>query len=137
MENKWKINLVAFLLVLTQSCSWHNFAPTAGAGIGAGVGSLGGAGGAIAGGLAGGAIGQIIEKSSDPRNANKVKALEALSRGDAEQLIQVALDDQKGWVEKTLDGLINLLVLAGIGFALWNVIPILYSRYLHKKNLKS
>ena len=133
MATRWKIKFALSLVALMPSCSWHNFAPTTGAGIGAGVGSLGGAGGAIAGGLAGGAIGQIIEKSSETENANKVKALEALSKGDAQALIEAGLADQKGWVEKTLDGIFDLMIIAGVGFALWNFIPIFYSRYLHRK----
>ena len=133
MADKWKINLVLLLVVLLPSCSWHDFAPMTGGAIGAGVGSVGGVGTAIMGGASGSAIGTIISKSHDEETKNKVKALEALTRGDAEALIEAGLEDQKGWIEKTLDGLIELLIIAGIGFALWNFIPIFYSRYLHKK----
>ena len=125
--------LSAWIYFCCCGCSWHNFAPTAGAGIGAGIGSVGGVGGAIGGGMAGGAIGQIIEKSSDEETKHKVEAFEALTRGDAQALIEAGLADQKGWIETTLDSLIELLIIAGIGFGLWNFIPILYSRYLHKK----
>jgi len=122
---------IAWSLVVCVGCSWHNFAPTAGAGIGAGIGSIGGQ--PILGGLAGGAIGQIIEKSSDEDIKEKVEAFEALSKGEASKMIELSMKDQKGWIESTLDNLWDLLILCGIGFALWNFVPILYSRYLHKK----
>ena len=125
--------LSAWIYFICCGCSWHNFAPTAGAGIGAGIGSIGGVGGAVGGGLAGGAIGQIIEKSSDEDIKEKVEAFEALSKGEASKMIELSMKDQKGWIESTLDNLWDLLILCGIGFALWNFVPILYSRYLHKK----
>ena len=120
-------------------CSWHNLAPTGLAGVGAGVGSLGGVGGAVAGGLAGGAIGQIIEKSEDADEsmAQKVEMVKALTEGDAKKLIEAGLADQKGWIEQTIDSIIDLAILCGIGLLLWNILPILYSRYLHKKTLKN
>jgi hypothetical protein len=123
--------LSAWVYFICCGCSWHNFAPTAGAGIGAGIGSIGGQ--PILGGLAGGAVGQIIEKSSDEDIKEKVEAFEALSKGEASKMIELSMKDQKGWIESTLDNLWDLLILCGIGFALWNFVPILYSRYLHKK----
>ena len=134
-----KIEQLLILLLLCAwslifcSCSWHNFAPTAGAGIGAGVGSIGGVGGAIGGGLAGGAIGQIIEKSSDEDIKEKVEAFEALSKGEASKMIELSMKNQQGWIETTLGKLWDILIICGVGFALWNFAPILYSRYLHKK----
>ena len=134
-----KILIIANVLVWTfviccTGCSWHNFAPTAGAGIGAGIGSVGGVPGAIGGGLAGGAVGQIIEKSHDEEVEAKIDAVDDfLNRGDATKLIEQQMGDQKGWVEETIDGVINLIILCVIGLVLWNVVPILYSRFLHKK----
>ena len=130
---------VTWFVFCCLGCSWHNLAPTGLAGVGAGVGSLGGAGGAIAGGLAGGAVGQIIEKSADADEsmAQKVEMVKALSEGDAKKLIEAGLADQKGWIEQTIDSIIDLAILCGVGLLLWNILPILYSRYLHKKTLKN
>lgn len=130
---------VLWFIVSCSGCSWHNLAPTGLAGVGAGVGSLGGVGGAVAGGLAGGAIGQIIEKSEDADEsmAQKVEMVKALTEGDAKKLIEAGLADQKGWIEQTIDSIIDLAILCGIGLLAWNILPIFYSRYLHKKTLKS
>ena len=130
---------VSWFIFSCSGCSWHNLAPTGLAGVGAGVGSLGGVGGAVAGGLAGGAIGQIIEKSEDADEsmAQKVEIVKALTEGDAKKLIEAGLADQKGWIEQTIDSIIDLAILCGVGLLLWNILPILYSRYLHKKTLKT
>ncbi len=121
-------------MICCSGCSWHNFAPTALAGAGAGIGSIGGIPGAIGGGFAGGAIGQIIEKSHDEEIEAKIQAVdEFLNKGDATKLIAESMGEQKGWIESTIDNLIDLMILGGIGLLLWNVVPIIYSRYLHKK----
>ena len=69
--------------------------------------------------------------------AQKVEMVKALTEGDAKKLIEAGLADQKGWVEQTIDSIIDLAILCGIGLLLWNILPILYSRYLHKKTLKN
>lgn len=126
--------LIFLFVVFSTGCSWHNFAPTAGAGVGSALGSVGGVPGAIGGGMAGGAIGQIIEKSHDEEVSAKIDAVDDfLNRGDATALIEQSMGEQKGWVEQTTDGIVDFIILCVIGLVLWNVVPILYSRFLHKK----
>ena len=84
--------------------------------------------------MAGGAIGQIIEKSHDEEVSAKIDAVDDfLNRGDATALIEQSMGEQKGWVEQTTDGIVDFIILCVIGLVLWNVVPILYSRFLHKK----
>ena len=84
--------------------------------------------------MVGGAVGQIIEKSHDEEVSKKIDAVDdLLNRGDATALIEQSIGEQKGWIEQTIDGVINLIILCVIGLVLWNVVPILYSRFLHKK----
>ena len=84
--------------------------------------------------MAGGAIGQIIEKSHDEEVEAQIDALDDfLNKGDATALIEQSMGEQKGWMEQTIDGIVDFIILCVIGLVLWNVVPILYSRFLHKK----
>ena len=84
--------------------------------------------------MAGGAVGQIIEKSHDEEVEAKIEAVEDfLNKGDATKLIEQQIGDQRGWIEQAIDGVVNFFIICVIGLVLWNVVPILYSRFLHKK----
>jgi hypothetical protein len=105
--------------------------PTIGGGLGAGVGSIGGVGGAIAGGMSGAAVGSILKGDDDVKKmASTVKAI---SEGDVQGLIEQGLLEQRSLFDQIIDGIYDLLLLCGVGVGLWILVPIIYSRHLHKK----
>ena len=105
--------------------------PTIGGGLGAGVGSIGGVGGAIAGGMSGAAVGSILKGDADVKKmASTVKAI---SEGDVQVLLEQGLLEQSSLFDQIIDGIYDLLLLCGVGVGLWILVPIIYSRHLHKK----
>ena len=120
-----------FLLLLLGGCSMRSLYPTIGGGIGAGIGSIGGVGGAIVGGTSGAAVGSILKGDDDVKKmASTVKAI---SEGDVQGLIKQGLLEQRSLFDQIIDGIYDLLLLCGVGVGLWILLPIFYSRYLHKK----
>ena len=105
--------------------------PTIGGGVGAGVGSIGGPGGAVVGGLSGAAVGSILKGDDDVKKISST--VKAISEGDVQGLIQQGLLEQRSLFEQIIDGIYDLLLLCGIGVGLWILVPIIYSRHLHKK----
>ena len=123
--------LLPLLLLLLGGCSMRSLYPTIGGGLGAGVGSIGGVGGAIAGGMSGAAVGSILKGDDDVKKmASTVKAI---SEGDVQGLIEQGLLEQRSLFDQIIDGIYDLLLLCGVGVGLWILLPIFYSRYLHKK----
>jgi hypothetical protein len=109
----------------------------AGAVIGGAGGSLGGPVGAGAGAGLGYAAGEVIKASDEEADsvATNIKTIKALSEGDISKLVELQLEQESnGWMDKVLDEIYGLLKLSAIGFALYLLIPILYTKYLHKKN---
>ena len=64
--------------------------------------------------------------------ANKVKAI---SEGDVQKLVQLQLDEKMddGFFDSMLDEVYGFLKLCLVGVILWNVVPIIYTRYVHNK----
>ena len=105
--------------------------PTIGGGLGAGVGSLGGVGGAVAGGMSGAAVGSILKGDDDVQKITST--VSAISKGDVQGLIKQGLLEQRSLFDQIIDGIYDLLLLCGVGVGLWILVPIICSRYLHKK----
>ena len=124
--------LFAIALLFLCGCSFRALYPTAGAVIGGGAGSVvGPLGGAIGAG-AGAATGQLLAGDEELQDAKDT--ITAISRGDVEGLIAKASGKQKGFVDEAIDGVIGFVKLCLIFLVLWNLIPIIYTRYIHKKH---
>ena len=109
------------------------FAPTALGAVGGGVGALGGPGTAFAGAAAGAAAGQII-KESDKVEAQAEK-IKALSEGDISKLVELKLKEERGWFEKTIDGVYDILMIAALAMGLHMVFNFWHGRKI-ERNLK-
>ena len=107
------------------------FAPTALGAVGGGVGALAGPGTAVAGAGLGAAAGQIIKESDKvERQAEKIKAL---TEGDVSKLVELKLKEERGWFEKTIDGVYDILMIAALGMALYAVFTFWHGRKLAQK----
>jgi|TARA_R110001606_G_scaffold207483_3_gene355127 hypothetical protein len=125
--------LPVLVLVLFGGCSKASFYPLAGSVGGATVGSLGGPGAAAGGAALGWGLGEGAKLMEENKGlADKVKAI---SEGDVQELVQQQLDANmdNGFFDKMLDEVYGLLKLCLIGVILWNVVPLIYTRYVHNK----
>lgn len=116
-----------------NGCSKASFYPALGATGGAAVGSLGGPGTAAGGAALGWGVGEVSKYMEENKHlTNQVKAL---SEGDVQQLVKNQLDESmdEGFFDGMLTEIYGLLKLCLVGVVLWNVIPIIYTRYVHKK----
>ena len=123
--------LIAVLSFLGSSCSMKTFAPTALGAVGGGVGALGGPGTAFAGAGLGAAAGQIIKESDKvERQAEKLKAL---SEGDVSKLVELKLKEERGWFEKTINGVYDILMVSALGMVLYMVFNYWHGRRLAQR----
>ena len=125
-----------FFLVLGSfffGCSKASFYPALGATGGAAVGSLGGPGAAAGGAAVGWGVGEVSKYMEE--NQHLTQQVKALSEGDIKQLVNNQLDESmdNGFFDSMLTEIYGLLKVCLIGVVLWNVIPIIYTRYVHKK----
>ena len=123
-------SLFAALLVLTfTGCNVTSMYPVAGAVGGAAPGAaVGGVPGAIIGSGVGYGSGKLGQLASD--NKDLVKAI---TEKDVQALLEAGIGKQKGFIEEALDTIYGFIKLCLIGIVLWNLVPIIYTRYVHKK----
>ena len=116
-----------------NGCSKASFYPALGATGGAAVGSLGGPGTAAGGAALGWGVGEVSKYMEE--NKHLTSQVKALSEGDVQQLVKNQLDESmdEGFFDGMLTEIYGLLKLCLVGVVLWNVIPIIYTRYVHKK----
>lgn len=116
-----------------NGCSKASFYPALGATGGAAVGSLGGPGTAAGGAALGWGVGEVSKYVEE--NKHLTDQVKALSEGDVQQLVKNQLDESMddGFFDGMLTEIYGLLKLCLVGVVLWNVIPIIYTRYVHKK----
>ena len=128
----WVFSLLLVLGGFT-GCSKASFYPALGATGGAAVGSLGGPGTAAGGAAVGWGVGEVSKYMEE--NAHLTQQVKALSEGDIKQLVNNQLDESmdNGFFDSMLTEIYGLLKLSLIVVVLWNVIPIIYTRYVHKK----
>ena len=113
-------------------CSFRALYPALGAGLGGGGGALlGGTGGAVIGAMGGAAAGSILKGDQDVEDV--AQAVKALSTGDVKALIDSGMAEQRGFLDKVIDGIYDLLTICGIAAALFFIVPLVYARLLHKK----
>ena len=121
-------------MVYQFGCSKATFYPLAGSVGGATVGALGGPGPAAGGAALGWGVGKGAQLMEENKGlANKAKAL---SEGDVQKLVQLQLDEKMddGFFDSMLDEVYGFLKLCLIGVILWNVVPLIYTRYVHNKS---
>lgn len=116
-----------------NGCSKASFYPALGATGGAAVGSLGGPGTAAGGAALGWGVGEVSKYVEE--NKHLTDQVKALSEGDVQQLVKNQLDESMddGFFDGMLTEIYGLLKLCLVGVVLWYVIPIIYTRYVHKK----
>ena len=83
--------------------------------------------GAIGAGLGYGA-GKLTALASE--NKDLVKAI---TEKDVQALLEAGMGQQKGFIEEALDTIYGFIKLCLIGIVMWNLVPIIYTRYVHKK----
>jgi len=121
--------LTAFLTLCVTGCNMTSMYPMGGAVAGGGTGALvgGPAGGAIGAGVGYGA-GKLAALASE--NKDLVKAI---TEKDVTAMLEAGMGKQKGFLEEALDTVYGFIKLCLIGVILWNIVPIIYTRYVHKK----
>jgi len=129
--------LVAIYIIaaMTSSCSMKTFAPTALGAVGGGVGALGGPGTAFAGAGLGAAAGQIIKESDTVQS--QAEKLKALSEGDVSKLVELKLKEERGWFEKMINGVYDILMIAALAMVLYVVFNFWHGRKLVQNIKKS
>jgi len=130
-------NLFAISLLFMGGCSMRPlYAPLGGALGAAAGGAVGGVGGAFLGGGAGAATGSLLAGDGELKAAKEQtqQVIASLSKGDVEGMLAAAAGKQKGFVDEAIDGVIGFVKLCLIFLVLWNLIPIIYTRYIHKKH---
>ena len=124
-----KLILTIYIILFFSSCSLRDAYPVAGAMGGAGVGSaVGGIPGAIVGGGVGygaGKLGQLADENKD--------LVKAITEKDVQAMLEAGMGQQRGFIDSALDTIYGFIKLCLIGIVLWNIVPIIYTRYVHKK----
>ena len=130
-----KIFLIVLFTCVLSSCSISKLYPTAGATIGGGVGALGGPGTAALGAFAGAATGEVLKSEDEVKEA--MKKVEALTSGDVKKLVELELNEHKGWFEKTIDGIYDILMITTLATVLYFIFHFWYGKRLLNQNLNN
>jgi len=106
--------------------------PVAGATVGGGAGALiGGPAGGALGAFAGSASGEVLKSEAEVKEA--LKKVEAISKGDVEALVKSKMDEHKGWFEKAVDGIYDILMISALATGLYFIFHFWYGRHFVKK----
>lgn len=123
---------LVILLALLGACSMKTLYPTMGATVGGGAGALlGGPAGGALGAFAGAASGEVLK--SEPEVKKAIKTAEALTKGDVEALVKLKMDEHKGWFEKAVDGIYDILMISALATGLYFIFHFWYGRHFAKK----
>ena len=125
-------HLIILAPLLFASCSMRPLYGPLGAALGGGVGSIAGPMGAAVGAGAGAAGGSLLAGDQELKKAQQT--ITALSKGDVEGLIAAGMGQQRGFMDEALDAGYGFIKLCLVGVVLWNLVPIIYTRYIHKKH---
>jgi hypothetical protein len=123
--------ILPFVVFSLSACSVKTFAPTALGAVGGGVGALGGPATAFAGAGLGAAAGQIIKESDAV--IKKTEELQALGEGDVAKLIELKLKEERGFFQKLIDGIYDILMISAVGMALYFIFHYWRVRTVAKK----
>lgn len=123
---------LVIILALLGGCSMKTLYPVAGATVGGGTGALlGGPAGGALGAFAGAASGEVLKSEAEVKAA--IKKAEAISKGDVEELVKIKMDEHKGWFEKTVDGIYDILMISALATGLYFIFHFWYGRHFVKK----
>ena len=127
------MKLFPFLLpaLILGGCKKSTFYPLLGSTGGAAIGSVGGVGGSAGGAALGWSLGKGAALIED--NEQLASTVTALSQGDVKALVEAGMAEQRGFLDKVIDGIYDLLTICGIAAALFFIVPLVYARLLHKK----
>ena len=125
-----RLIVILLPLILTGCAALY---PIGGAVLGGAAGSPFGIGGAALGAGAGAAGGALLAGDKELKDAKE--EIKLLSTGDVNALVQKRLEEAKdgGFFDSIMEEVYGFVKLALIGLVLWNVVPIIYTRYVHKK----
>ena len=123
---------ILLLSLLFTGCA--SLYPLGGSVVGAGTGAVvgGPAGAAVGAGIGWGAgTGVKLAKENKDLGAQ----VNALTEGDVDKFIELKLKEKKesGFFDSMLDGVYSFIKLVLVILILWNVVPIVYTRYVQKK----
>jgi len=123
---------ILLLSLLFTGCA--SLYPLGGSVVGAGTGAVvgGPAGAAVGAGIGWGAgTGVKLVKENKDLGAQ----VNALTEGDVDKFIELKLKEKKesGFFDSMLDGVYSFIKLVLVILILWNVVPIVYTRYVQKK----
>jgi hypothetical protein len=78
-------------------------------------------------------VGELAKGNQDLEEAKDT--IKALTTGDVDALVEKRMGEaiDGGFFDSILDGVYDLLTLCLIGVVLWNLIPLIYTRYVHKQ----
>jgi len=116
----WRVGILSAIGCFCLSCA--SLYPVAGATAGAAVGSMAGPGGAAAGAISGYGIGTTLAEASGEEQENAL----------VETLISEALTQERGIVDQAIDGIVGLIKLAALIFAILLACQIAYT--FHRRN---
>jgi|LUMF01.1.fsa_nt_gb hypothetical protein len=121
--------LIAFLVLSFTGCAIRDAYPIAGAVAGAGGGAaIGGVPGAVIGsgvGYGAGKLGQLADKNKE--------LVKAITEKDVQAMLEAGMGRQRGFIDSAIDAIWGTLKLALWAILLYNLIPILYTRYILRK----
>ena len=120
-----------FAALILGGCKKSTFYPLLGSTGGAAIGSVGGVGGSAGGAALGWSLGKGAALIED--NEQLASTVQSLSQGDVKALIDSGMAEQRGFLDKVIDGIYDLLTICGIAAALFFIVPLVYARLLHKK----
>ena len=87
---------------------------------------------AAAGAGVGVMAGEMAKGNDELKQAKQT--ISALSKGDVEGLIAAGIGKQRGFMDEALDAVYGMIKLCLIGVLLYATVPILYTRFVHKKH---
>ena len=136
--NTAKQILPLLCIALLAGCKLSTFYPMAGAVTGASVGAIGSPLMAGGGAMAGYSVGELA-KNADQKGegssdmATAMKTVAALSQGDVEKILKLQMEKEGGFADNIMKETVGWIKLAVLGCALYVLVPMFYTRYIHKK----
>ena len=128
--------ILVIILALLGACSMKTLYPVAGATVGGGAGALvGGPAGGALGAFAGAASGEVLKSESEVKAA--IEKAGAISKGDVEALLKIKMDEHKGWFQKAVDGIYDVLMISALATGLYFIFHFWYGRHFVKKLSKN
>ena len=126
-----KYFLLLGLLALGSGCRVSQSYPFLGATAGATAGALGGPVASGASAAAGWTIGKGAQLYSE--NKELVETVEAISKGDIGDIASGIVKKEIAANVDRFDEALSFLYLCLLGVVVWNLIPLLYTHYVHRK----